>query len=150
MQRMGGIGALAGMIPGMKKLQGAANQSDRRQGVEPLDAIISSMTPRERTKPELMNRQAQDPRRQRSGTHGAGRQPLLKMHQEMATAMKKLKKMAASASWLRCSAGGGGAGLGGLGGLAVRAVACPAVFLDCRVGALVEHPSTFRPASTSS
>ena len=54
MRRMGGIGALAAMIPGMKKLAGAANAPDDKVLVR-MEAMIGSMTPKERSKPDLIN-----------------------------------------------------------------------------------------------
>ena len=116
MQRMGGLSGLAGMLPGMKKAQQAmaASGVDNKVLVH-LDAIIGSMTPKERSRPELMNA-----KRKIRVAKGAGRtvqevNKLLKMHQEMATAMKRLKKMGGF-SKLAGLFGGGGGGMGGLGG----------------------------------
>ncbi|MFT3968359.1 MAG: signal recognition particle protein, partial [Sphingobium sp.] len=56
MQRMGGLGMLAGMIPGLKKAQAAMAQSGvNDKALVHLDAIIGSMTPKERARPELLN-----------------------------------------------------------------------------------------------
>jgi signal recognition particle subunit SRP54 len=115
MQRMGGIGALAGMIPGMKKLQGAVNQAADDKTLVRLDAIITSMTPKERSRPELMNAKRKIRVAKGSGTTVQDINRLLKMHQEMANAMKKLRKMGGLGK-LGAMFGGGG-GLGGLGGL---------------------------------
>jgi signal recognition particle subunit SRP54 len=109
MQRMGGLGALAGMMPGMAKLKGQMNQ-DALQGniLGRLDAIISSMTPRERTKPELMNAKRKIRVAKGSGTTVQDVNRLLKMHQEMANAMKKIRKMGGLGK-LGALFGGGGA-----------------------------------------
>ncbi len=117
MRKMGGIGALAGMLPGMKKAKAAMASSGMDDKVlVHLEALIGSMTPKERTRPELLNA-----KRKIRVAKGAGLQvqdvnKLLKMHQEMATTMKRLKKMGG----LKGLAGmfGGGGGLGGLGGMA--------------------------------
>jgi signal recognition particle subunit SRP54 len=114
MQRMGGLGALAGMLPGMKKIQGAVNAATDDKTLPRLDAIISSMTPKERTRPELMNAKRKIRVANGSGTTVQEVNRLLKMHQEMATAMKKLKKMGGLGK-LGALFGGGG-GLGGLAG----------------------------------
>jgi len=46
MQRMGGLGALAGMMPGMKKAkQAMANSGMDDRVLLHMDAIIGSMTP---------------------------------------------------------------------------------------------------------
>jgi len=94
MKRMGGLGALASMMPGVKKVQNAmANgQVDDRILVR-MDAIIGSMTPKERTKPELLNAKRKIRVANGSGTTVQDVNRLLKMHQEMATAMKKIRKM---------------------------------------------------------
>jgi signal recognition particle subunit SRP54 len=94
MQRMGGLGALAGMMPGMAKLKGQMNQGVLEGNIlGRLDAIISSMTPKERSKPELMNAKRKIRVAKGSGTTVQDVNRLLKMHQEMASAMKKIKKM---------------------------------------------------------
>ena len=111
MQRMGGLGALAGMLPGMKKIQGAVNSAANDKTLPRLDAIIGSMTPRERTRPELMNAKRKIRVANGSGTTVQDVNRLLKMHQEMATAMKKIRKMGGLAK-LGAMFGGGGGGLG--------------------------------------
>ena len=129
MQRMGGIGALAGMLPGMKKMQNAVNSSgmDGKILIR-LDAIIGSMTPKERSKPELLNAKRKIRVAKGSGTTVQEVNRLLKMHQEMAGAMKKIKKMGGIkglgalfgkgglGAAMPGLGGGGGGGLPGLGG----------------------------------
>ncbi len=126
MQRMGGLGMLAGMIPGLKKAQAAMAQSGvSDKALIHLDAIIGSMTPKERAKPELLNA-----KRKIRIANGSGRtvqevNKLLKMHQEMATAMKKIRKMGGLKGLARMFTGAGmddpaallGGGAGGSGGL---------------------------------
>jgi signal recognition particle GTPase len=56
MQKMGGLGMLAGMMPGMKRGQGGDGQSGMDDKVlVHMEAIIGSMTPKERARPELLN-----------------------------------------------------------------------------------------------
>lgn len=118
MQRMGGLGALAGMLPGMKKMQGAMAQSgmDDRILVR-MDAIISSMTKKERTKPELLQAKRKIRIANGAGTTVQEVNKLLKMHQEMSTAMKKIRKMGGLKGLGALFGKGGGGGLGGLGGM---------------------------------
>jgi signal recognition particle subunit SRP54 len=113
MQRMGGLGALAGMIPGMKKAQAAmaAGNVDDRVLIR-MDAMIGSMTPKERSKPELLQAKRKIRIAKGSGTTVQDVNRLLKMHQEMAGAMKKIKKMGGMKG-LGAMLGRGG-GLGGL------------------------------------
>jgi signal recognition particle subunit SRP54 len=117
MRRMGGLGALAGMIPGMKKAQAAMDAVPGSDKVlVHMDAMIGSMTPRERIKPELINAKRKIRIAKGSGTTVQEVNKLLKMHQEMATAMKKLKKMGGIKGMLAMlGKGGPGGGMGGLG-----------------------------------
>ena len=94
MQNMGGLGALAGMMPGMKKAKAAMAQSGMDDRVLlRMDAIIGSMTVKEREKPELLNAKRKVRVAKGSGTQVQDVNKLLKMHQEMAKAMKQIKKM---------------------------------------------------------
>ncbi len=93
LQQMGGLGGLAGMLPGAKKAKqalAASNMDDKM--LKRQEAIISSMTRKERAKPALLNAS----RRKRIAA-GAGVQvsdvnKVLKMHQQMAGMMKKMGK----------------------------------------------------------
>jgi signal recognition particle subunit SRP54 len=118
MRRMGGLGALAGMIPGLKKAQVAAAQSgaDDKTLVH-FDAIMGSMTPKERAKPELINAKRKIRIANGSGTTVQQVNKVLKMHQEMSTAMKKIRKMGGlKGLGALFGKGGGIPGMGGLGG----------------------------------
>jgi signal recognition particle subunit SRP54 len=118
MQRMGGITGLAAMLPGMKKVAGAMAQSgmDNRILVH-MDAMIGSMTPKERARPELLNAKRKIRVAKGSGTTVQEVNKLLKMHQDMATAMKKIRKMGGlgklGALFGGGSGGGGGSPAGG-------------------------------------
>ena len=75
MQRMGGLGALAGMLPGMKGMKGAMDKAGLEGKVlVRMDAIIGSMTPKERSKPELINAKRKIRIAKGSGHDGAGRE----------------------------------------------------------------------------
>ena len=91
MQRMGGLGALAGMMPGMKGLAKPGQVDDK--ALVRLEAMMSSMTAKERAKPEIINAKRKIRVAKGSGTTVQEVNKLLKMHQEMANAMKRLKKM---------------------------------------------------------
>lgn len=117
MRRMGGLGALAGMIPGMKKAQAAmASGAVDEKILLRMDAMITSMTPKERAKPELLNAKRKIRVAKGSGTTVQDVNKLLKMHQEMSTAMKKLKKMGGLKGMMAMlGKGGPGGGMAGLG-----------------------------------
>ncbi len=117
MRRMGGLGALAGMIPGMKKAQAAvaSGAADERILLR-MDAMITSMTQKERSKPEILSAKRKIRIAKGSGTTVQDVNKLLKMHQEMSTAMKKIKKMGGMKGMMAMLGKGGmGGGLGGLG-----------------------------------
>ncbi|MCC2602891.1 signal recognition particle protein [Sphingopyxis yananensis] len=118
MRNMGGLGALAGMIPGLKKAQAAVAQSNMDDKLLiHMDAIMGSMTPKERAKPELINAKRKIRIANGSGTSVQQVNKVLKMHQEMSTAMKKLRKMGGlKGLGALFGRGGGIPGLGGLGG----------------------------------
>ncbi|MEX0341785.1 MAG: signal recognition particle protein [Erythrobacter sp.] len=118
MQNMGGLGMLAGMLPGMKKAKAAmaASNMDDKVLVH-MDAIIGSMTPKERKRPELMNAKRKKRVAAGSGTDVQTVNKVLKMHQEMGRAMKQIKKMGGLKGLGALFGGGGmGAAMPGLGG----------------------------------
>jgi len=113
---MGGLGALAGMIPGMKKAQGAVASVGGEKVLVHMDAMIGSMTIKERNKPELINAKRKIRIAKGSGTTVQEVNKLLKMHLEMSTAMKKIKKMGGMKGMMAMLGKGGlGGGLGGIG-----------------------------------
>ncbi|MGH6743658.1 signal recognition particle protein [Novosphingobium sp.] len=132
MQKMGGLGALAGMMPGMKKAKAAMQASGMDDRVLlRMDAIIGSMTQKERVNPALLNAKRKIRVANGSGTQVQDVNKLLKMHQEMSKAMKQIKKMGglkglaamfgkggldAAMPGLGGGMGGGAGGMPGLGG----------------------------------
>ena len=116
MQKMGGLGMLAGMMPGMKKAQAAMAQSgmDDKMLLR-MDAIIGSMTPKERARPELLNAKRKIRVAKGSGTQVQDVNKIIKMHQEMERTMKQIRKMG-GLKGLAAMFGSGGMG-GGAGGM---------------------------------
>src|ERR687893_506630 len=93
MQRMGGLGALAGMMPGLKGMKGALDKAQDDKALVHMEAMLSSMTAKERARPDLINAKRKIRIAKGSGTTVQEVNKLLKMHQEMASVMKRLKKM---------------------------------------------------------
>ena len=118
MQNMGGLGALAGMMPGMKKAKAAMQASGMDDRVLlRMDAIIGSMTPKERARPDLLNAKRKIRIAKGSGTQVQDVNKLLKMHQEMERAMKQIRKMGGLKGLAAMFGKGGlGAAMPGLGG----------------------------------
>ncbi|MEJ6009657.1 signal recognition particle protein [Novosphingobium aquae] len=125
MQSMGGLGALAGMMPGMKKAKAAMASSGMDDKVLlHMDAIIGSMTAKERGRPDLLNAKRKIRIAKGSGTQVQDVNKILKMHQEMERAMKQIRKMGGLGALGKLfgkggipGMGGGGVGGGGLGGM---------------------------------
>jgi signal recognition particle subunit SRP54 len=118
MQRMGGLGALAGMMPGLKGMKGAIDKAQDDKALTHMEAMLASMTAKERAKPEIINAKRKIRVAKGSGTTVQDLNKLLKMHQEMATAMKRLKKMGGLGKLAAMFSKGGLEGaLGGMGGV---------------------------------
>jgi signal recognition particle subunit SRP54 len=103
-QKMGPMGQLMSMIPGMGGMANQAQEAVDRGDLKRVEAIIRSMTPRERRDPSVINGS-----RRRRIAAGSGTQPpdinrLIKQHAEIQKLMKQL------------SGGGRRAALGALSG----------------------------------
>ena len=121
MKKMGGLGAIAGMIPGLAKAkQAMANGAVDDKVLGRMEAVICSMTPKERSKPEIITAKRRIRIAKGAGTNVQEVNKVLKMHMEMATAMKKLRKMggmkgmAAMLGKMGGMPGSGGMGGGGM------------------------------------
>jgi signal recognition particle subunit SRP54 len=94
-RQMGPLDQVLGMIPGLGKLMkgGMGDLAGEQKDLDRFDAIISSMTPGERTHPETIN----GSRRQRiargSGTSVSDVNRLLKQHAQLRKMMKQFKGM---------------------------------------------------------
>jgi signal recognition particle subunit SRP54 len=75
-----------------------------------MDAIIGSMTPKERAKPELLNAKRKIRIAKGSGMTVQDVNKLIKMHQEMASAMKRIRKMGGLKGLAAMFGGKGGMG----------------------------------------
>ena len=151
MQRMGGLGALAGMMPGLKGMKGAMDKAQDSKALVHMEAMLSSMTAKERARPELINAKRKIRVAKGSGTTVQEVNKLLKMHQEMATAMKRLKKMGGLGKLAAMFGKGGAEGaLGGLGGAGRPAAGLGWAAAAALPGLGGARRSTCRPVSTSS
>jgi signal recognition particle subunit SRP54 len=93
-RKMGPVGQLMGMLPGNMGGNALAqvDPQEAEKGLVRIEAIINSMTPKERQKPKILNAS-----RKRRIAAGAGTEVmevnrLLKQYQEMQRMMKRLKK----------------------------------------------------------
>lgn len=94
MKKMGGFGSLMKMIPGMGKLQGQLDGANLDDGVmDRQQAIIRSMTKKERENPKLLNGSRKKRIALGAGVEVPEVNKLIKAQQQMQTMMKKMKKM---------------------------------------------------------
>lgn len=117
LKKMGPIGGLLGMMPGMpKELKGAEIGDDQ---LKPVEAIIRSMTPLERRKPELINGSRRTRIANGSGTTVGDVNRLVKQFGEMQKMMKRMGAMARPGKGKKGKGkrGGGFAGMPGLPGM---------------------------------
>ena len=103
MKKLGPLEGLMGMMPGMPKMPDMSGAGDRMKGVE---AIVLSMTPKERSKPDIIN----GSRRKRIA-NGSGRS-VLEVNQLMKqfSMMRKMMKNKGAMSKLTGGMLGGGGG----------------------------------------
>ena len=92
LKKMGPLGNLLGMMPGMPKELKSAEIGDDQ--LKPVEAIIRSMTPLERRKPELINGSRRTRIANGSGTSVGDVNRLVKQFAEMQKMMKKMGGMA--------------------------------------------------------
>jgi signal recognition particle subunit SRP54 len=111
MKKLGPISGLMGMIPGMSKMKDMPGVDDKR--MKHVEAIILSMTPKERAKPEVLN----GSRRKRIAG-GCGR-PVMEINQllKQFDMMKKLMSNKGMMSQMAGGLFGGGGGMPGMGGM---------------------------------
>jgi signal recognition particle subunit SRP54 len=91
MERIGGIGGVLGMLPGIAKMKSQlenANLDDRV--IKRQRAIIDSMTAKERRNPDLLKASRKKRIAAGSGTRVEDVNKLLKMHRQMADMMKAM------------------------------------------------------------
>src|ERR1700742_750022 len=91
MIKMGGLGGLMGMMPGVAKMksQMAASNLDDKVLKRQI-AIINSMTPQERRNPDVLKHSRKKRIAAGSGTKAEEINRLLKMHRQMADMMKMM------------------------------------------------------------
>ena len=126
LKKMGPIGNLMAMMPGVpKEMKGAQITDDQ---LKPVEAIIRSMTPLERRKPELLNGSRRTRIASGSGTSVGEVNRLVKQFAEMQKMMKRMGAMSGARPGKKGKQGKGGrggfpgmpglpAGMGGMGGL---------------------------------
>ncbi|MCF6344451.1 MAG: signal recognition particle protein [Devosiaceae bacterium] len=104
MKKMGGMGKMLGLMPGMGKMKKAISGANLEDKIfDRQVAIINSMTKKERELPALLNASRRKRIAKGSGTEVSEINKLMKQHRQMADMMKKMSK-----------GGGKGGGMGAL------------------------------------
>lgn len=92
MRKMGSISSLMSMIPGMDKLAAQVNPEDAEREMKRVEAIILSMTPKERSNHELLNSSRRKRIAKGSGTSVEDINKLIKQFEEMRKLMHMMTK----------------------------------------------------------
>lgn len=121
MRKMGGLEGLLGMLPGMGKMKDQMKAANLDEGLlKRQEAIISSMTPKERENPKIIHASRKQRIAKGSGSSVQEVNKLLKQYQTMAKMMKKVGK-GGGKNLMRglggMMGGGMGGGMGGMGGM---------------------------------
>ncbi len=127
MEKLGGLGGLMGMLPGVGKMKNQMAASGMNDSVlKRQKAIIDSMTRKERRNPKLLDGSRRKRIAAGSGTKVEDVNKLMKMHRQMADMMKamggaagKRGPMAGLANMFGMGGGMGGGGMGAAGWAAV-------------------------------
>ena len=121
MNNMGGITGMLDKLPGMGNMAQMAQQNLDMKMFARMEAMIDSMTPKERRHPELIQGSRKRRITQGSGTQVQDLNRLLKQHKQMQKMMKKMKgggmeKMMRGLGGMMPGGPGGAGGPGGPGG----------------------------------
>ena len=122
MEKLGGLGGLMSMMPGIGKMKSQmANAGMDDRAIKRQKAIIDSMTRKERRNPKLMDGSRRKRIAAGSGTKVEDVNRLMKMHRQMADMMKQMgasagKRGGPMAGLANMFGLGGGGGMGGMGG----------------------------------
>ncbi|WP_333794077.1 signal recognition particle protein [Hyphomicrobium sp.] len=109
MEKIGGMGGVLGMLPGVGKIKNqisAANLDDRI--LKRQRAIISSMTPKERRQPKVLDAKRKRRIAAGSGTKVEDVNRLIKMHRQMSDMMRAMGKNRGMMARMFGMGGGGG------------------------------------------
>tara|TARA_R110002110_G_scaffold411566_2_gene636113 strand:+ start:56225 stop:57619 length:1395 start_codon:yes stop_codon:yes gene_type:complete len=116
MNNMGGITSMLDKLPGMGNVAQMAQQNLDTKMFARMEAMINSMTPDERRRPEMIQGSRKRRITQGSGTQVQDLNRLLKQHKQMQKMMKKMKGGGMEKMMRGLGGMGGPGGMGGMGG----------------------------------
>ena len=108
MEKIGGMGGVLGMLPGVGKLKNQINEAGLEKDLKRQRAIISSMTPKERRAPKVLDAKRKRRIAAGSGTRVEDINKLLKQHRQMADMMRAMGKNRGMMARMFGMGGGGG------------------------------------------
>ena len=115
MKKLGGMGGIMGMLPGIGKMKKQIEQAGLDDDIfKRQQAIISSMTRKERKAPKLLNANRKKRIAAGSGSSVQEINQLLKMHRQMGDMMRKMSKMGGKKGLMGGLGNMMGGGMGGL------------------------------------
>jgi signal recognition particle subunit SRP54 len=101
LKKMGSIGDLMAMIPGLKKIAGAADSEETRRELARIQAIIDSMTLQERNNHLVLNGKRRARIAAGSGTSVQEVNRFVKQFEQTRKVMKKITRMGAGGAMMR-------------------------------------------------
>lgn len=101
MKNMGGVAGLLDKLPGMGQMAQAAQQQVNDKSLGQMEAVIASMTAKERRYPDVINNSRKRRIAAGSGTQIQDINRLLKQHKQMQKMMKKFTKKGGMANMMR-------------------------------------------------
>ncbi len=91
-RKMGPLGQLLNMLPGMGRLQEQIDQEEMEHSLRKVEAIILSMTPAERARPKLLNASRRKRIARGSGLQVSDVNQLVKQFRDMRKLMKQMRR----------------------------------------------------------
>src|SRR5690606_16719670 len=91
-RKMGPIGQLLNMIPGMGRLQEQINQEEMERSLKKVEAIICSMTPAERNNPKILDASRKKRIASGSGVQVSDVNQVIKQFRDMKKMMSQLRR----------------------------------------------------------
>lgn len=91
-RKMGPLGQLLNMVPGMGRLQDQVDQEEMEHSLRKVEAIILSMTPAERARPKLLNASRRKRIARGSGLQVSDVNQVIRQHRDMRKLMRQMRR----------------------------------------------------------
>ncbi len=91
-RKMGPLGQLLNMVPGMGRLQEHVDQEEMEHNLRKVEAIILSMTPAERARPKLLNASRRKRIARGSGLQVSDVNQVVRQHRDMRKLMRQMRR----------------------------------------------------------